>query len=440
MKKISFLFLLVLVIPFALNAQIISTYAGCSIPGYMGDGGWAVVAEIKGSFGIRSDDSGNIYFSDNGNNVIRKVDLKDNIYTIAGNNTLGYSGDSGLATKAELNYPVGIGTDIWGNIYIADQGNNAIRRVNKAGYITTIAGNGSQTYSGDGSAATRAGLNAPSGVIADNKGNIYVADQGNYVIRKINIPGIITTIAGNNKLGYSGDGGLATAATLSLPRSICLDSVGNLYIADYGNNVVRKVNTAGIISTVAGNGTSGFSGDGGLAVSAELNGPGDVTIDKGGNLYIADVNNHVIRKVNASGIISTFAGVPGVRGYNLDGIPADSANLNFPHNITMDKVGNLFIADTYNFRVRKVQLVPTSIDIESALTTMSVYPNPAQDNVVVSSKNAINSITVINSAGQTVYSQRCNKLNEVQINLKDMMPGIYFVKVNNVYIQKLQKR
>jgi len=440
MKKISFLFLLVLVIPFALNAQIISTYAGCSIPGYMGDGGWAVVAEIKGSFGIRSDDSGNIYFSDNGNNVIRKVDLKDNIYTIAGNNTLGYSGDSGLATKAELNYPVGIGTDIWGNIYIADQGNNVIRRVNKAGYITTIAGNGSQTYSGDGSAATRASLNAPSGVIADNKGNIYVADQGNYVIRKINIPGIITTIAGNNKLGYSGDGGLATAATLSLPRSICLDSVGNLYIADYGNNVVRKVNTAGIISTVAGNGTSGFSGDGGLAVSAELNGPGDVTIDKGGNLYIADVNNHVIRKVNASGIISTFAGVPGVRGYNLDGIPADSANLNFPYNITMDKVGNLFIADTYNFRVRKVQLVPTSIDIESALTTMSVYPNPAQDNVVVSSKNAINSITVINSAGQTVYSQRCNKLNEVQINLKDMMPGIYFVKVNNVYIQKLQKR
>ena len=214
--------------------------------------------------------------------------------------------------------------DASGNLYIADTGNNRIRKVSATGIITTVAGNGSAGYSGDGGPATSAQLDGPEGVAVDGSGNLYIADTCNNRIRKVSATGIITTVAGNGSAGYSGDGGPATSAQLSLPAGVAVDGSGNLYIADSGNNRIRKVSATGIITTVAGNGSPGYSGDGGPATSAQLNQPAGVAVDASGNLYIADSSNNRIRKVSATGIITTVAG-NGFDGYSGDGGPATSA-------------------------------------------------------------------------------------------------------------------
>jgi NHL repeat len=223
------------------------------------------------------------------------------INTIAGNGTAGDSGDSGPAASAELNTPYGVTIDSAGNLYIADTANNRIREVAPGtGVITTVAGNGTAGYSGDSGPATSAELHSPAGIALDTAGNLYIADQGNDVIRKVSASGTITTVAGNNAVGYSGDNGLATNATLYAPAGVFVDSAGNLYIADEGNNRIREVNPSGIITTIAGTGAPGYSGDNGPATSATLKQPSAVVEGSGGNLYIADTGNDVIRQVNAT--------------------------------------------------------------------------------------------------------------------------------------------
>jgi sugar lactone lactonase YvrE len=224
-----------------------------------------------------------------------------------------------------------------------------------------VAGNGTPAYSGDGGAATSAELWAPSGVALDDRGNLFIADNFNQRIRKVGTNGIITTVAGNGHNsgpgpgGYSGDGGVATNAELSHPYGVAVDATGNLFIADYGNNVIRKVGTNGIITTVAGNGTPGFSGDGGAATNAEFNGPTDVAVGANGNLFIADANNERVRELGTQGIITTVAGNGyGGGGYSGDGGVATNAALNFPSSVALDAAGNLFIADEHNLRIRKV--------------------------------------------------------------------------------------
>jgi len=252
---------------------------------------------------------------------------------------------------AELIQPLGVAVDPAGNVYIADEGSNRIRKVNTAGIISTIAGNGKQGFNGDGGPATSASLYEPSGVAVDPAGNVYIADAGNLRIRKVDTAGIITTIAGNGKEGFSGDGGPATSAELSFPVGVAVDPAGNVYIADEGSNRIRKVNTAGIISTIAGNDTQGFSGDGGPATSASLNKPREVAVDLAGNVYISDAGNFRIRKVNPAGVISTVAG-RGTSGFTGDGAPASSAQL-VPRGVAVGVQADLYIADG-SLRIRRV--------------------------------------------------------------------------------------
>jgi uncharacterized protein (TIGR03437 family) len=299
-------------------AGIISTIAGNGTPGYAGDGGPATSAELfpTGSvMGLAVDSAGNVYISDGYNNAVRKVDTNGNISTVAGNGTAGFSGDGGPATKAQLYFPAGIALDGAGNLYIADTSNNRVRKVSPSGMITTFAGNGNVVYSGDNVQAATTAVNRPEGVTVDAQGNVYIAETSDSRVRKVDTSGNITTVAGQTKKtgGFSGDGGPATAATLSGPRGLAVDAFGNLYIADNGNSRIRKVNAAGIIQTYAGisGGASTPIGDGGPATSAFLGTPADVVVDAGGNLYISASAGGTtrIRKV-ASGAGAGFLATP----------------------------------------------------------------------------------------------------------------------------------
>jgi len=244
------------------------------------------------------DANGNLYISDSQNNCIRKVTASTGVIsTIVGNNTAGFSGDGGQATAAQIYNPYDMAFDWQGNFYFSDRINNRVRKVNTAGIISTIAGNGTAAYTGDGSAATAASLNNPIGLAVDSLGNIYIGDYGNKVVRKIDASGIISTFAGTGVVGFSGDGGAATAAQLGNAETLSLDQQGNIYIADVNNNRIRKVDFySGIINTIIGNGIAGYGGDGGPATAAELNIPGGAFVCADGNIYVADQGNNCIRK------------------------------------------------------------------------------------------------------------------------------------------------
>jgi sugar lactone lactonase YvrE len=335
------------------SSGIITTIAGNTTWGYGGDGGPATSAQLKNPYGIAVDSAGNLFIADYNNNCIRKVDSSGIITTVAGNGSAGYSGDGGMATSAQLNWPYGVAVDDADNLYIADYSNNRIRKVASSGIITTVAGSASVGFSGDGGPSTSAQLDYPSGVALDTKGNLFIADDFNSRIRKVSVSGIITTVAGNGTMGSSGDGGYATSAQLHDAKKVAVDSAGNLYIADCTEYRIRKVSLSGIITTVAGNGSAGYSGDSGPATSAQLLLPMGVAADSAGNLFIADSGNHRIRKVSVSGIITTVAG-NGSSGYNGDEIPATTARLWGPSDVVVDSAGNLFIADRNNHRIRKV--------------------------------------------------------------------------------------
>ncbi len=335
---------------------IISTVAGNGNVPFSVEGG-AATGTAMGVNAVAVDGSGNLYIADIVSSRVLKVSSSGIVNTLAGNGAFTFAGDGGPAKNASFFNPSGIAADSFGNVYIADSSNNRVRKVNAAGTITTYAGTGSPTFSGDGGPAPSAALSTPTAVAVDSTGNLYIADGVNGRIRKVTTGGVISTVAGGALLpGFSGDGGSAVGAGLFLPGGVAVDSTGNIYIADIGNNRIRKMNTAGIISTVAGNGIKGFSGDGGPATGASLNLFGahcGLAVDGAGNLYIPDIANHRIRKVDPSGIITTVAG-DGIAGFSGDGSPAISAGLNNPGDVAFDSAGNFYIADTSNNRVRKV--------------------------------------------------------------------------------------
>jgi sugar lactone lactonase YvrE len=344
----------------------ISTVSGTGTAGFSGDGGPATSAQLNEPHAVAVDSSGNRYIADTLNNRARKVDGSGAITTVAGTGTEGFSGDGGPATSAELGYPNGVAVDDAGNLYIADLSNNRVRKVDGSGTITTVAGTGAQDFSGDGGPATSAEIAGPNGVAVDDAGNVYIADTSNHRVRKVDASGTISTVAGTGSADFSGDGGPATSAKINSPSALALDDTGNLYIADQGNNRVRKVDSSGTITTVVGNGGGGFSGDGGPATSAELANPLGVEVDGSGNLYIGDFYNHRVRKVNSSGTITTVAGT-GTAGFSGDGGPATSAEQNYPRGVAVDGSGNLFVADTGNQRVRKVD--PDTVPPETTITS-----------------------------------------------------------------------
>jgi sugar lactone lactonase YvrE len=334
------------------SSGVIATVAGTGNFGYSGDGGPSASANLSAPSSVAVDSSGNIYIDDAGNGAIRKVSA-GTIATVAGNGLLGYSGDGGSATNATLGLSVGVAVDQSGNLYIADAENVRVRKISSGGVITTIAGDGLFSYGGDSGQAVSAQLGTPHGTAVDSSGNLYLADTANNRVRKVSPSGIITTVAGTGALGHSGDGGAATSATLSGPQGVAIDNAGNLYIADTGNDAIRKVSASGVISTIAGANGNSNTGDGGPATSAALSGPTAVLPDGLGNLYIADSGSAKIRVISSSGVISTFAGSV-LRGYAGDGGPATSAFLNNPTGMALDSVGNLYIADSGNSAIREV--------------------------------------------------------------------------------------
>ncbi len=329
----------------------ISTIAGGNFSGYVGDGGPATDASIN-PYSMVLDNSGNLYFTDSGNRI-RKIDNTGTIITVAGNGTSGFSGDGGLAIDALLNSPGGIAMDNGGNLVFADQYSYRVRKISTAGIISTVAGNGYTSFNGDGGPATSANLGGPRGVAVDPSGIIYISDSQNQRIRKVATSGVITTIAGDGTSGFSGDGGPASAAGLSFPAGWAVAANGSIYFVDAGNNRIRKIAPDGTISTVAGNGTAGFSGDGGIATAANLNIPEGIAIDGAGNLFIVDAGNQRLRKVTAGGIISTVAG-NGTAGFSGDGGPATSAKFRGLSGVAIDGTGNIYLLDRGNYRVRKI--------------------------------------------------------------------------------------
>jgi trimeric autotransporter adhesin len=377
----------------AAGSFVITSVAGNGQQGYSGDKGSATQAKLNQPSGVAVDSYGNLYIADTGNNVIRKVDAKTGIIS---------------SMIGGLKQPSGVAVDSIDNLYIVDTGAKVIRKVDaKTGFISRVAGGGN----GFGVLATQAKLTDPTGLALDRSGNLYIVERGYNVILKVDAKtGIISAVAGNREPGYSGDGKWATNAQLYNPNGIAVDSYGNLFIADYVNDVIRKVDTSGKIWTVVGNGHFGYSGDYGFAYQALLNGPSGVAIDSNNNLYITDLANNVIRYANAyshdiykpsktvdgNSTIYTIAG-NGQQGYSGNGGLATQAKLNQPLGIAVDSSGNLYIADQGNNMIRKVVYVPPSSDANLsslALSNGKLSPSFATDTTNYTATVNVSSITV----------------------------------------------
>ena len=333
----------------------IDTFAGTGALGDFGDGGPATEAAFNRPSGVAVGAGGALYVADGLNHRLRRIAPDGTIETFAGTGASGYGGDGGPATQARLNWPNGVAVDTAGNVYVADYANNRIRRIAPDGTIGTFAGTGQPRSSGDGGPAAQAGLNWPAGVAVDALGNVYVAEYVGNRIRRIRTDGTIETLAGTGLGGHSGDGGPATEAQIDSPLSVAVDIAGNVYIADQDNHRVRRIAPDGTIDTVAGTGSDGYGGDGGPATQALLNHPAGVAVDAAGRVYVADAGNDRLRRFLPGGIIETIAGAGGDGGFGGDGGPADLAQLDNPFGVAVDSSGNVYVADAGNQRIRVLE-------------------------------------------------------------------------------------
>ncbi|HEY3348104.1 MAG TPA: Ig-like domain-containing protein [Nitrospirota bacterium] len=399
---LAFLFILASTSAFAAVGDI-HNFAGTGTPGYTGDGGPAASAGFSQPDGICADAAGEVFISDTMNQIIRKVDASGMVSKVAGTGTAGFAGDGGNALQAAVSSPAGLCADKSGNLYFADSKNNRVRKITPEGVISTIAGNGTAGYSGNGGQAASAALNHPMAIAVDASGNIYIADTLNNCIRKVDAQGTIKTVAGTAAAGFAGDGGPAVSAMVNHPSGVALDLSGNLFIADSNNNRIRVVSTAGVITTFAGNAAKGFAGDGGPAVSASLTQPSGIALDSTGRLLIADTLNQRVRAV-ASGTMTTVAGT-GVPGSSGDDGKASAAMLNGPLAVTADKSGNIYIADSSNDRSRVVEGasfgLPMSMIKSPADGATIADGAPAVIKGTASASSGISSVEVSTDGGAT---------------------------------------
>ncbi|MFN9895784.1 MAG: InlB B-repeat-containing protein [Acidobacteriota bacterium] len=426
----------------------VTVVAGSGAPGFSGDGGVATAAQLQDPSGVAVDGAGNLYIADTGNHRIRRVTPGGVITTVAGGTTdqlntpvgvavdglglvyvadtgnhrirrlngavlttiagtgvAGFGGDGGAATAALLWQPRGVAVDAAGNVYIADRWNRRIRRVSPGGIISTVAGAGTMGFTGDGGNALTAELGDPVALAVDAAGTIYIADQSNQRIRRV-AGGVMTTLAGNGTPAFRGDGGLASGASLYQPLGVCPGPGGVVYVADTSNFRVRMISAGGVISTVAGNGTPGWSGDGGLAVNAQLFGPAGLAFDGAGNLYIADAENHRVRRVGPDGTVVTVAGSGGIL-YSGDGGPATAATLYRPSGLAIDGTGNLYIADTFNDRIRMV--APGG----SITTVAGGGTSPVDGVAATAARLVLPSAIVVDGSGNLYLSDASNRVRRV---------------------------
>ena len=424
--------------PVLLNAQIITTVAGGATGhgGYWGEGGLATLAQLGTASSVAVDTMGNIYIGDKSR--ILKVDASTGIiHTIAGTGVLGYNGDSIPAATAQINWAAYPSFDQAGNIYMSDGNNNRVRKIDAiTGIITTFIGNGVLGSDGDGGPATSAKITVGK-TAWDTFGNVYMSDSRK--IRKISPTGVITTIAGTGQGGFTGEGVPAITTDMSYAQGIATDINGNVYCTDTAGAIRKITISTGLINRVAGTADNirmPYSGDGIDAKTCHIS-PLDVYVDSSGNVYIADGNNNRIEKVDINGIIHTVAG-NGTAGYSGDNGLALNAKLNLPQSLTFDRCGNLYFADYLNHRIRKVTFNPncslvdttTAVHHLARLCKVTIYPNPTQNELTITNSNNVKTLNIINTMGQTVITQNCNRTTTT-INVSGLSAGLYFIVLRN---------
>lgn len=439
MKSLSILLLVIFLQALPARSQIILTSAGTGGGGFSGDGGPATAAWLYNPYCVTLDKDGNLYISDVGNRRIRKVSPAYGgiITTIAGNGTAGYGGDGFDATYAQINGTLDVAIDKRGNVFISDGANQRIRKVSTDGIIRTFAGTGVAGYNGDGIPATSANLNAPMGICVDDTGNLIIIERNSLRIRKVDTFGIISTLAGKGTTGFTSDGLKADTASLYFLGLVQVDKAGMVYFTDNGR--IRKIGALGQLITVAGNGTPGNTGDGGPATAASI----DVSafcIDTSGNIYFADGGTNVIRKVAIDGTISRYAG-DGVGGYAGDGGSALAAKLRTCGGVAAAPNGDVFIGDVGNNRIRMVTTHVAGVS-ETTVTQpqLAVYPNPFTDKIFVRYASVTESDGTVWSMDGKVVARFCVPGNEPAEVAVNWPAGSYVVQVatkTGVYSQPI---
>ncbi|GAA4461358.1 hypothetical protein GCM10023093_05870 [Nemorincola caseinilytica] len=408
--------------------QKIKTIAGTGAGDFGGDGFVSTGGRLHSPRDIKLDASGNVYILDYENFRIRRINAATGIIvTVAGNGVIGYTGDGSIGTSATM-WPTGIAVNRNNELYIADGHSNVIRKLNSLGIISTVAGvGGIGTNTGNGGPANAATFGLIHGIAFDTANNLYLADAQHHVVRKIDAAGIISRYAGDDTAGYMGDDGPATTARLDSPYAVVADRAGNVFISDLKAHVVRRVDvTSGIITTYAGNGTAGFSGDGGLAGSAQLSRPAGLAMDTSGNLYIADADNNRIRMVDAAGIITTIIG-NGTPGFGGDLWYVTGCNLHTPFGVAVNNTGNIYIADALNQRVRQTYSAVGVADVSKG-SELEIYPNPATGKCVLSGLAKDETVTIYDLTGRAISTHTAAGAI-LDLDITSFAPGTYMLRV-----------
>lgn len=435
MKRIFSLFFFTLSIcSFSAEAQYrkITTIAGTGgIGGYGGDGFVATAGVLNGPHAVAVSNKGEVYIVDFYNFRVRKIKTNGSIVTFAGNGLSGYNGDGTAATNARMN-PKGVAADYKGNVYISDPVHSVIRKVNALNIVSTYVGTGVYGYTPLNTNAKTTKIGAPWGLACDKSGNLYFTDAGNHVVCKVDTFGVITTLAGDGNAGSLGDGFAAVTARLDSPFAVAVDRTGNVFVADHNNSTVRMIDPAGIITKVAGTiGSFGYSGNLGLAINAQLNYPSGVAVDTFGNVYISDSRNNVIRMVDPTGVISTIVAnsFPGFGGDLGDAL---GANLFHPYGICVDSIGAIFIADANNQRVRRVYNTTVGVNNVDPNSGLNIYPNPFNNNITVAGLHKNDVVCLYDLMGRPVMPKTTIDTEGAKtFEIGDIAQGIYLLQVNN---------